>query len=398
MAYWGAIIGAASEGMQTYAKTNEERKARHEAQGILREQQGIARGDLTSAYDTAQGQYDLIDAMLQDHYAKSQAQLASGYGTAADLAAQGYQRGIESTQAGYKGAMDATRSVYEAAMGQTREGYGAARKQFMPWQQSGEAANKAIADLNGLNGPESQANAYAKIQYDPGYKARVDQANQALSRSALAQGNIFSGNFANALQTQNQNMASNEYGNYYARLMGVSGQGMNAAGNVAGLYGSEADRLSGLSVGQGRDIGNLYAGQGKDLSNLYTSQGLTGADIAARKAASLSASEEALAQQRAGYQSNRAMLSANRGTSLSNIAMGYGNEAAVYSYLGGINLGNAYAQGIGGIGNAAAGGVAAYQSQKNPYDPNDPYGGQGSAQDRYTQYQYSNEREQSNEG
>lgn len=397
MGHWGAIGQAAGDIGSAWIGAEAERRGRHEAQGILREQQAQARGDLTSAYDIAEGQYDLIDTLLRDHYARSQERLAAGYGTAAELADLGYQRAIGETQSGYKGAMDETRAGYKAAMGQAREGYGAARKQFMPWQQSGESANKAIADLNGLNGPEAQSNAYAKIQYDPGYKARVDQANQALSRSALAQGNIFSGNFANALQTQNQNMASNEWGNYYARLMGVSGQGMNAAGNVANLYGSEADRLSGYSIGQGRDIGNLYTGQGRDLTNLYTSQGLTAADIAARKGTALSASEEALAQQRAGYQGNRAMLSANRGTSLANVAMGYGNKASDFAYSGGINRANLYGNAASGIAKGAGIAYGDYLAGKDNQDYN-PYGGRGTAQDRYTQYKYSNEYDQSNEG
>lgn len=88
-----------------------------------------------------------------------------------------------------------------------------------------------------------------QFEEDPSYQFRQEEANKALQRSMAAQGSTLGGGgygeinpqVAAALQEQNQNLASTEYGNAYNRyntdqgnkfnmLMGVSGLGAGVAG------------------------------------------------------------------------------------------------------------------------------------------------------------------------
>ena len=277
----GSILGSVGSGL---IQSDSNRKAQHEAQGNLQSAEAGAMGNINAGYDKADQQYSLIDSIIKDHYSTARGDLTSGYGN---------------------------------AIGSTNAGYNAAKGQYQPWATSGQGAQNIMADLNGVNGTQAQQAAYQRMQFDPGYKFQVDQANQALQRSGLAQGNLFSGNFANALQKQNQGMASGEFNNYYNRLMGMSNTGLGASGAIAGLSADQGNALSRLYTGQG---GALAANQENESGMLSNAAG------------------------------TRASMAANRGTSLANAGLGVGSQMADYSYKGGINQGNAYANMMSGIG------------------------------------------------
>lgn len=123
-----------------------------------------------------------------------------------------------------------------------------------PWQASGAAAAQQVNALLGLgtlgpigdqyntygttpgNWQQDQKDAAAKFQTDPGYEFRLQQGTNALSRSASARGMSLSGAQAKGLNDYGQGMGSAEYGNYFNRLMGVSGLGENAASGQNASY------------------------------------------------------------------------------------------------------------------------------------------------------------------
>ena len=283
----------------TYKNMQDSKQNSENAQTLLYQQEQAAKGDITSGYDQGAGEYSLINSVLKDSYASSGAAIGQGYDTAS---------------------------------AQVAGGYGAAINKYQPWAKSGQEANNSISDLNGLNGPEAQQAAYQRMQFDPGYKVQVDQANQALQRSSMASGNLFSGNFANALQTQNRNMASTEYGNYYARLMGVSNQGLSASGNQANLYANAGNALGQLSAQKGTALGANYTGYGNAQSNAY---------------------------------GNLANLYANKGTALGNADMGIGSGLAAYQYAGGQNQQNAYSNYGQSMQNAGLGTAGYFKGYNN---------------------------------
>ncbi len=157
------------------------------------------------------------------------------------------------------------------------------RSTLSPWVQTGGAAADQIGKLLGLgslyqSGPygamslnpgnwqQDQQNALARFQTDPGYQFRVQQGVNAIDRSGAARGMRMSGAQQKALSDYGQNTGSAEYGNYFNRLAGASGQGLTAANasnttsNAAMAPGIQAD-FAGTS-GQGQQAaGYGVAGQ-----------------------------------------------------------------------------------------------------------------------------------------
>lgn len=62
---------------------------------------------------------------------------------------------------------------------------------------------------------------YESIQSSPAYRFRVDEALKALERSAAARGSYLTPNTMRALQEASQGLASEEYGNEFARQRGT---------------------------------------------------------------------------------------------------------------------------------------------------------------------------------
>lgn len=62
-----------------------------------------------------------------------------------------------------------------------------------------------------------EAPSLADLEATPGYQARLGAAQKASERSAAAKGSILSGGFQTALGREQQNIASQEYGNVFGR-------------------------------------------------------------------------------------------------------------------------------------------------------------------------------------
>lgn len=96
---------------------------------------------------------------------------------------------------------------------------------------------------------------YAGFTATPGYQFRVDAGNDSINALAGARGGLVSGRTMRDLASFNQGIASEEYGNYLARLSGLSGQGLGAASGQATAAGNAAQGVSNALAG----IGNAQA-------------------------------------------------------------------------------------------------------------------------------------------
>lgn len=165
--------------------------------------------------------------------------------------------------------------------GELKEGLG----NYSPYLSAGSQATGTLAQMmatpgQGLLTPWTQqftAPTAAEAAQTPGYQFQLSQGLNALQNSAAARGGLLSGRtladmnnyaqgaastnyqnvFNNAL-TQYQNAYQsflNNQNNAYSRLMGVSGQGLSAAGGA----------------------GNLISGIGGDIASLYAQKGAAGA-------------------------------------------------------------------------------------------------------------------------
>lgn len=108
---------------------------------------------------------------------------------------------------------------------------------------------------------------------DPGYQFNLDQGTKAIDRSAAARGSLFSGATAKELQQFGQGLADNTYNKAYERwasennqLQNLSGQGLNAAQSLSGVYDNQ---------------GNIRANNTLEKSNILnrTLSDLTGAGV-----------------------------------------------------------------------------------------------------------------------
>lgn len=185
--------------------------------------------------------------------------------------------GIMGGNAAKKAAGQQAKSAKIAAMIQ-KQMYDQTRKDNMPWMDRGNAAGARLNALMGLGGDQS-APGYgqlmqhfdnSKFEQDPGYQWRLQQGQKDLQASAAAHGGLMSGAALKALDRYNQGYASNEYqnaynrytndqGNDYSRLYGISNQGMGAAqglGNFGQNYANSAGNAL-MSAGAAKAAGTM---------------------------------------------------------------------------------------------------------------------------------------------
>ena len=74
---------------------------------------------------------------------------------------------------------------------------------------------------------------YSAFETSPGYQFRQQEAQKALERSAAARGGLLGGNVLKGIVNYSQNIASDEFGNWYNRLFNLSEVGRQTAENQA---------------------------------------------------------------------------------------------------------------------------------------------------------------------
>ncbi len=119
-----------------------------------------------------------------------------------------------------------------------RQKYEQGQGYLSPYQESGQQANTQLSQALAAGFNPSD------LENDPSYQFRLQQGQNALTRSLGASGLSQSGAALKAAQDYGQGMASNEYQNAYGRwlaqnqqLAGLAGQGYGAAQDLTGLSG-----------------------------------------------------------------------------------------------------------------------------------------------------------------
>lgn len=147
-----------------------------------------------------------------------------------------------------------------------------------PYRTMGDQAAGRISRVLGLGGAAPDM---SEFQADPGYQFRLSEGNQALDRSAAGRGMLLSGAQLKAASRYNQGMASQEFGNWFNRLSGITDRGVNAA-TMTGNFGAQnaanqgnylmaaGNAQAGNYINQANTIGNL-ASQGAGLYGMRTS-------------------------------------------------------------------------------------------------------------------------------
>jgi hypothetical protein len=104
-----------------------------------------------------------------------------------------------------------------------------------PYSQAGQAASQQRAGMLGLGTPQEQRAAEARFTESPGQRFLRERQEKALLRNAAAMGGLGGGNVRTALQEQAFNIAQTDRDRYLAQLGAVSGEGMQASGQIIGM-------------------------------------------------------------------------------------------------------------------------------------------------------------------
>lgn len=108
------------------------------------------------------------------------------------------------------------------------------RGDLAPYRETGKNALAAYAYELGLGpNPSTPENPYGGFTATPGYQFRFNQGTEAVNALAGAGGGLDSGATREALTRFGQGIASDEYGQYLARLGGFADAGLSAA-NMSG--------------------------------------------------------------------------------------------------------------------------------------------------------------------
>lgn len=102
---------------------------------------------------------------------------------------------------------------------------------------TGGQAGTQIANMLGLNGPQSQNAGFQNWQNSTGYQFGLNQGVQSITGNAATSGLLNSGSTAKALDTYGQNYANTQYQNYLNPLQNLLTSGNQAAG-VLGSAGN----------------------------------------------------------------------------------------------------------------------------------------------------------------
>jgi hypothetical protein len=171
--------------------------------------------------------------------------------------------------------LNALRGGTDTARADLQSGYDAASAELRPWTQSGIDANEEQAKLQGLRGPEAQAEARQRFQTDPGYAFRLEQGLSAIDRLANAGGSRYAGSTMKDFNDYAQGQASQEYGNYFNRFDNLANRGLQASTSLAQLASQLGVNLAELEAQYGANAADI-------ITKMAQQRGLIQADSASR--------------------------------------------------------------------------------------------------------------------
>lgn len=219
--------------------------------------------------------------------------ISAAYGQSSPILAGAYTDSAKALQDAYGQGSAAQVSGLNQANDTLNQGFGSALGFYRPYNDLGnQAAGQLSAGLD--DGSLTRRFSMSDFQSDPSYDYLKQQGMSGIQQSAAAGGGLMSGATLKALQTNNQNLANQNYqqsyNNFnndqqsrYARLFGLSQAGQSAAGNMSNLTYQNAGNIAGnqIGIGNAQNAGLLGGagayGQGLLGAANATSQGILGA-------------------------------------------------------------------------------------------------------------------------
>lgn len=138
-----------------------------------------------------------------------------------------------------------------------KQQYETSQANFKPYLDIGKGATYTLGQLTGT-GPNGQQD-FSSFFKDPSYSFAQSQGELGIERGANARGLNLSGGTLKDLSTFNSGLASQQYGNYFNRLMGLSQLGQASAAGAAANGTAAAGQVgnSMQAVGQAQASGMI---------------------------------------------------------------------------------------------------------------------------------------------
>ncbi len=193
---------------------------------------------------------------------------------------------------GANAADKASQRQYDSAMAGL-QAQNEARAKLDPYINVGTGATYSLGSLYGIgkDGQTGGQQDFSGFTNSPDFQFAQEQGNLALDRANNAKGLNLSGGALKDAAQFNQGLATQQFGNYYNRLLSLSQIGQNAAGAGVGAANSAANTIQGAGQAQAAGIvggaNALTGGINSGISNSllynainrssYASPGSTGA-------------------------------------------------------------------------------------------------------------------------
>lgn len=199
---------------------------------------------------------------------------------AAAVAAGGAIYAANKQSSAAKDAANASTNATNASIGEQRRELDINQANQQPYLDTGKSALSTLAGMYGLNGQGNGKPDYSAFFSSPDYQATLQQNQQALDRDAAARGSLFSGGHSADVMQFGQNLAAQQFGNYYNRLAGLAGIGQTSA-NQLGAYGQNyANAVGNLNMQNAQAQTNSIYGRANAYSNLAGQVGQIGGQLA----------------------------------------------------------------------------------------------------------------------
>ena len=158
-----------------------------------------------------------------------------------------------------KDAANSAAAAQREAMEYQKANYERSRGDLDPFVNNGIGASNLLASAYGLRGDRALSDSVrSRFQQSPDYQFALRGGSEALDNSAAAKGGVLGGNQIRAQTEYGQGLATQNLQNYFSRLSGMSGQGIQAGG-ILGQIGSGAGAQIGSSA---NNIGNSMMAAG----------------------------------------------------------------------------------------------------------------------------------------
>ncbi len=155
------------------------------------------------------------------------------------------------------------------AAGQAQQRFEQTRTDLAPYREAGLAPLQAQNALLGLSGQDAADAAMRNFQASPGYGYQVSEGLRAVDAGAASRGYLRSGATIKAEETLGSNLANQDFGNYYNRLMGLTSLGASAAAGEgpSNIAAGQAAQSAGNT--QASIYGDAAKGLGSAASGLF---------------------------------------------------------------------------------------------------------------------------------